>query len=145
MSIALAGRYLSLGFTSRSCNWKTVSHVKRTLPSPLQCRSLLLQVVSCLYLTYKITFANEVDWVSCVYCEINIILCQFGGLTIVKYKFVYTFRHQVNICTYVQLNMKIFVVLMIESKSIWNVGIQMFLCITCHYPLVMYTFLWLNT
>ena len=27
------GRYSGLGFTSRSCNWNTVSHDKRTLPS----------------------------------------------------------------------------------------------------------------
>ena len=33
MRVALGGRYSSLGFTSRSCNWKTVSHDRRTLPS----------------------------------------------------------------------------------------------------------------
>ena len=33
MSVALGGRYSSLGFTLRSCNWKTVSRDKRTLPS----------------------------------------------------------------------------------------------------------------
>ena len=31
--VALSGMYSTLGFTSRSCNWNTVLHDKRTLPS----------------------------------------------------------------------------------------------------------------